>query len=198
MKLSIWTTLAHGHHDPQIFFFIIGYGCSRVKTYSLQSLSVINPKIPIFLNLQRALSQLPSFIRSAAGQAVFSLQVLLQTSLCDRRCRTDICVLICLSLLPLCLPLLHTLHQEGCFHWQHLSWSTLEHIEPGSPTQFLVLYQEVSGSLLDITWPSQWVSTFRHFFLSANFCLSKETLLLSIFVHWSRPHELCYCFAAFF
>lgn len=116
VKLSIWTTLAHGHHDPQIFFFIIGYGCSRVKTYSLQSLSVINPKIPIFLNLQRALSQLPSFIRSAAGQAVFSLQVLLQTSLCDRRCRTDICVLICLSLLPLCLPLLHTLHQEGCFH----------------------------------------------------------------------------------
>lgn len=196
MKLCIWTTLAHGHHDPQIFFFIIGF--SRVKTYSLQSLSVINPKIPVFLNWQRALSQLPSFIRSAAGQAVFSLQVFLQTSLCDRRCRTDICVLLCLSLLPLCLPNSHTLPQEGCFHWRHLSWSTLEHTEPGSPTQFLVLYQEVSGSLLDIVWPSQWVSTFRHFFLSANFSLSKEILPLSIFGHWSRPHELCYCFAAFF
>lgn len=54
-----------------------------VSIYRHQSLSDIIPKTSVFLNWQRALSQLLSFIRSFAGQTAFRPQLILQTTLCD-------------------------------------------------------------------------------------------------------------------
>lgn len=72
--------------------------CHWVSTYRLQLPSTKNARTPVFLNWQRALSQLLSLIRSFAGQAVFSPRLILQTALCDTSCRMDSYV----SLLPLC------------------------------------------------------------------------------------------------
>ena len=173
-------------------------GAPGASTYRLQSLSVIIPRTSVFLDWQGPLSQLLSLIRSFTGQAVFSPQLILQSTLHDGSCRIDICVSFWPSLLQLCFFPSHSHSQGCCFHCWHLSWSTLEHTEPGSPTQFQVLYEEVSGSLLDIAWLSQWVSTLEHFFHSANFCLSKKTLWFPVFGHWSRPHELLLLFCCLF
>lgn len=51
-----------------------GEGAPGVSIYRLRLLSVLIPRSPVFLNCQRALSQLLSFIRSFAGQAVSSPQ----------------------------------------------------------------------------------------------------------------------------
>lgn len=106
-----------------------GEGAPRVSAYSLQSLSTIR----VLFSLT-ALSQLLSFIRSFAGQTVFTHQLLLQTSLCDRKHRIDISVLYCLSLLPLFFfSLAHTSFTIGIFPdppWAQ--WARVAYTIPGA------------------------------------------------------------------